>query len=76
MLGLFPVSSNIVKEAKGKGYVAELAAKKSAEEVRKQGDKQAQNVLDEAGRKSVSILDKARLEAEKIKEEARAKTGL
>lgn len=69
-------ADKVVQEAKGKGYVAELAAKKSADEVRKQGDKQAQNILDEANKKSASILEKARQEADKVKAEARKKAGL
>lgn len=68
-------ADKLVQESKGKGYVSELAAKKSADEVRKQGDKQSQNILDEAKKKSASIIDKARLEAEKIKEDARKKAG-
>jgi cell division septum initiation protein DivIVA len=68
-------AEKIVNEAKGKGYVAELAAKKSSEEVIKQGDKQAQNILGEAQKKSDAVMEKARQEAEKIKAEARSKTG-
>jgi cell division septum initiation protein DivIVA len=69
-------ADNIIKEANGNGYVAELAAKKTAEEIVKQGDKQAENILTEAQKQSNSIIDKARQEAEKIKAEARAKAGI
>ncbi len=68
-------AEKLVNEAKGKGYVTELAAKKSSEEVIKQGDKQAQNIISEAQKKSDDIMNKARQEAERIKAEARAKTG-
>jgi vacuolar-type H+-ATPase subunit H len=66
-------ADNVIKESQGKGYLTELAGKKSADELIKQGDNQAQAIMDEAAKTSASIMDKARLEADKIVEEARKK---
>ena len=60
-------------EAKDKGALAVMAAKKAADEVRKEGDRQAQNILDEARKQKDNILSKAQQEADAILEEARKK---
>jgi cell division septum initiation protein DivIVA len=57
-------------EAKGKGVIAERAAKVTADKIRSEGEKAAKKIIDEADAKAKSVIDKAKVEAAKIESAA------
>ena len=54
------------KKKKGKGVIAERAAKAAADKIRSEGEKSAKKIINEADAKAKGIIDKAKAEAAKI----------
>lgn len=63
-------AKKVEDEAKGKGIIAEKAAKVAADKIRADGEKAAKKVIDEADAKAKSIIDKAKVEAAKLESSA------
>lgn len=63
-------ANRTLSEGKKNGYIAEIAAKKIAEKLRKQGNEKATKLVAEAQQQSDAIVNRARSEAEKIKQDA------
>ncbi|MBE9492123.1 MAG: hypothetical protein IMY70_04500, partial [Bacteroidetes bacterium] len=68
-------ADNLIKEGKKKGMLAEIAARKTSEEVRKEGNKRANQIIAEADKQASDIMKKARQQAAKIREEAQKKVS-
>ncbi len=66
-------ADQLVKEAAKQGPVAELAAKKAAQELLKNADVQADKVLQKAQQESDNILEKARQQSDAIMQQAQEK---
>jgi len=60
------LADKTIKEAKG-NPLAEAVAKKTADKIRKEGDKKANDIVKEADAKANAILQKAQEEADKLK---------
>ena len=59
-------AKKVEDEAKGKGVIAERAAKVSADKIRSEGEKAAKKIIDEADAKAKGVIDKAKVEAARI----------
>jgi len=63
-------ASRVTSEGKKNGYIAEIASKKVAEKVKKEGDVKAGKMVTEAQKQSDAIISRARAEAAKVKQDA------
>jgi hypothetical protein len=63
-------AKKVEDEAKGKGVIAERAAKVTADKIRSEGEKAAKKIIDEADAKAKSVIDKAKVEAARIESAA------
>ncbi len=65
-------AGKVLSEGKKNGMIAEIAAKKVSEKIKKESELKAGKLLEEAQLKSDAIMNKARAEAGQLKQQARS----